>query len=67
MVTLEQKKESRLCVSTSNLKTIYWRDLTWESPSDRGRVATLPEDLMMEVQRGQAPAPEDSSQAPLVN
>lgn len=57
MVTLEQKKESRLCASTSNLKRVYWRDLAWESPSDRGRVATLPEDLMMEVQRGQALAP----------
>ena len=57
MVTLEQNKESRLCASTSNLKRVYWRDRAWESPSDRGRVATLPEDLMMKVQRGQALAP----------
>lgn len=57
MVTFEQKKESRLCASTRNLKRVYWRDLAWESPSDRGRVATLSEDLMMEVQRGQALAP----------
>lgn len=66
MVTLEQKKESRLCVSINNLKRVYWRDLTWESPSDKGRVATLPEDLMMEVWRGQAQPPEDSRKAPLV-